>query len=183
MSNTNNTVARPYAKAIFEYALEHQQLAEWSTVLDYLTQVASSPMALPVLRGSDYSPEQQTELLLSVLKQLQNNTETKQIKNLLGLLAENKRLSVIPNIKAQYDSLRDTHEKTMMVDVVSFAPLTNHQEEQLIKRLTQRLQRSVTLNISLDQSLLGGMIIRADNLVFDASVATQIKKLAANLAA
>ncbi|MDP3562318.1 MAG: F0F1 ATP synthase subunit delta [Legionellaceae bacterium] len=179
----NNTVARPYAKAVFEFALQSKQISEWSDILGFLGQVVSDPLALQFIRNPSTTPEQQSELLLSIVTQLHPVKDQTHVVNLLHLLAQNKRLLVLPSICSQYDTLRAEHEKTLTVDVIAFAPLTRDQEERLIKRLSERLQRSVTLNVSIDKSLHGGAIIRAGHLVFDASVATQIKKLSANLAA
>ncbi|MDP3705897.1 MAG: F0F1 ATP synthase subunit delta [Legionellaceae bacterium] len=178
-----STVARPYAKAIFEFALEHKKMAKWSEILNCLAEVVSNPLAANFIRNPSSTPEQHSELLFSVAEQLQQPTEQEYVKNVLKLLALNKRLLVLPSICSQYDALRAEHEKTLTVDVISFAPLTNEQEERLVTRLSHRLQRSVTLNVSIDKSLRGGAIIRAGHLVFDASVETQIKKLGANLAA
>ncbi len=178
-----STVARPYAKAIFEFALEHKKVAKWSEILNCLAQIVSDPLAINFIRNPSSTPDQHSELLLSVAEELQKPKEQEFVKNLLHLLALNKRLLVLPSISSQYDALRAEHEKTLTVDVISFTPLTHDQEDRLIMRLSHRLQRSVTLNVSIDKSLRGGAIIRAGHLVFDASVETQIKKLGANLAA
>jgi len=179
----HNTVARPYAKAIFEFALAQKKMAEWSAVLNCLTQIVSSPLAIDFIRNPSSTPDQQSELILAVMTQSHAAVKQEFVNNLVQLLAHNKRLLVLPNISAQYDALRAEYEKTLQVDVISFAPLTSDQEERLVTRLSHRLQRRVSLNMSVDRSLRGGVIVRAGHLVFDASVETQIKKLAAALAA
>lgn len=178
-----NTVARPYAKAVFELALEQRQVSEWSAVLTGLKQVIADPMAIAFIRNPSATPEQQSELLFSVLEQLHKLKDKACVEHFLNLLAENKRLMALPNISAQFEQLRAEQEKTLTVEVTAFSSFTDAQEQQLIKRLSERLQRQITLNVRIDKSLQGGAIIRAGHLVIDGSVATQIKKLSANLAA
>ncbi len=177
------TVARPYAKAVFELALQHQQVSEWSAVLVCSKQIVADPQTMSFIRNPSTTPEQQCELILAVLETVYPFKDKTRVENFLHLLAQNKRLLALPSICTQFDQLRATYEKTLTVDVISFSPLTTAQQQLLIKQLSRRLQREITLNIQIDESLQGGAIIRADHLVIDGSVATQIKKLRANLAA
>lgn len=178
-----STVARPYAKAVFELALQDNMLSDWSNVLNGLKQVISDPSAVAFIHNTSTTAEQQSKLLFSVLAQLSPLKQKHLSEHFLQLLAENKRLMLLPNICDQFNQLRAEHEKTLIVDVTAFSPFTADQEKQLIKRLSETLQRRITLNITVDKSLQGGAIIRAGHLVIDGSVASQIKKLRANLAA
>ena len=105
------------------------------------------------------------------------------VNHLVGLLADNKRLQALPDIYLQYEALRAEQEKTLTAKVSSFAVLTSAQQQHLISSLSQRLQRQVTLDVSIDTSLLGGAVIRAGDLVIDGSVRGKLNKLSSNLAA
>ena len=177
------TVARPYAKALFELALEQQQVAAWSIMLTCLEQVIADPQAVDFIRNPASTPEQQCELLQAVLLKQHAMKGLPSVESFLLLLAENKRLLTLPSISTLFHQLQAEHEKTLDVEVMVYAPLTAAQEQQLIKQLSKRLQRQITLQVQVDQSLQGGAIIRAGHLVIDGSVATQIKKLSAVLAA
>lgn len=177
------TVARPYAKAVFELALQHRQVSEWSDVLVCSKQIVTDPQTVSFIRNPSTTPEQQCELIFAVLEKIYQIKDKTQVENFLHLLAENKRLLALPSICEQFNELRAAYEKTLTVEVITFAPLTSAQTQLLIKQLSRRLQREITLDIQIDKSLQGGAIIRADHLVIDGSVATQIKKLSANLAA
>lgn len=180
----SSTVARPYAKAVFELALEGKSVSLWSTFLGCLSEMMSDTQAKTFVMNPSTTPLQQRDLLFSVLDQVcPVKTQCEQLRNFLYLLAENKRLMVLSSICEQFNHLRADHEKTLVVDVITFAPLTAEQEQSMIKRLGERLQRQITLNIQIDKTLQGGAIIRADHLVIDGSVATKIKKLSGNLAA
>ncbi|KTD36457.1 ATP synthase F1 subunit delta [Legionella nautarum] len=180
MSNTT-TIARPYAKAIFEHALATKKLSEWSEILQYLAVAVLDEKAKQFILSPTVTVEQQLTLLMALFaKSGSDNTE---IENLISMLAQNKRLMLLPDIKVIFEVLRAEQEKTLKVDVISFSELSTDQQKKLIDSLSHRLQRQVTLNLREDKSLLGGAIIRAGDLVIDGSVLGKLNKLGADLAA
>lgn len=178
------TIARPYAKAIFAHALDAKHLAKWSTILSDLAQAVLEPQAIRFISDPTTSTEQKCKLLLTVCRHEQAApTDQKAIENLIMLLAENKRLLLLPDIYALYESLRAEQEKTLTVEVTSFSELTEEQKKKLIHSLSDRLQRQISLDVTIDKSLLGGAVIRAGDLVIDGSVQGKLNKLRSDLAA
>ena len=179
----NTTIARPYAKAIFNHALDSKCLALWSAVLHNLTQAILNPDVDNFLGNPATSVETKSQLLTAVCGKITSASEKPLIENLVNLLLANKRLLVLPDIYYQYEALRAEQEKTMIAKVHSFAELTETEQQKLIKSLSQRLQRQVTLEINIDKSLLGGVVIQAGDLVIDGSVRGKLNKLSTTLAA
>ncbi|MGC1181846.1 F0F1 ATP synthase subunit delta [Legionella sp.] len=177
----STTIARPYAKAIFEYALAEKELAEWSAHLITLARVVLNFEAAQFIENPVSTVEQHIELLQEVINAGSNNN--KSINNLIALLATNKRLMLLPEISALYEVHRAEQEKILDVEVSSYSDLSAKQQERLIQSLSQRLQRKVSLKINIDPSLLGGAIIRAGDLVIDGSVRGKLNKLSTGLAA
>lgn len=178
------SIARPYAKAAFEFALEHQQMNAWSDWLQQLAQVVGDAGCVAFITDPTTTPEQHSALLLNVLNHThKESTKSDAVQNFVALLARNKRLLVLPGICELYQECRAVYERTLTVDVCSFSSLSTEQMTHLTERLSQRLQRQVTLSVSVDPALLGGAVIRAGNIVFDGSVRTQLKKLSTLLAA
>lgn len=177
----STTIARPYAKAIFEFALTENKLAEWSSHLFILAQTVLNPQASEFISNPAVTVEQQIDLLQSVSRS--NVSDSESLNNLIALLATNKRLMLLPEINALYEVHRAEQEKTLGVDVISFSEVSPAQQKQLIESLSQRLQRKVSLKISIDPSLLGGAVIRAGDLVIDGSVRGKLNKLSTDLAA
>lgn len=176
------TIARPYAKAIFEHALAAKKLSQWSEVLDKLAFAVMNEATEQFVTNPAAHEEQQVELLMSLF--IKTGTEEKsEVENLVLLLAHNKRTLLLPDIKAQFEALRAEQEKTLQVNVVSFSELSTAQQKQLINSLSERLQRQVTLNLSVDETLLGGAVIHAGDLVIDGSVRGMLNKLGTELAA
>jgi F-type H+-transporting ATPase subunit delta len=175
----STTIARPYAKAIFEHALAEKNLAQWSEHLLMLAQTVLNPQASQFIGNPATTEEQHIELLQTVC----GGKDNKSLNNLIALLASNKRLMLLPEIKVLYEVHRAEQEKTLDVDVISFSKVSSTQEQQLIDSLSKRLQRKVSLKISIDPSLLGGAVIRAGDLVIDGSVRGKLNKLGTGLAA
>lgn len=177
------TIARPYAKAIFKHALAANLLSAWAITLYDLAQIVLDPDTNHFICNPATTAAQQVQLLLAVCSKTNRGNDIKIVENFVGLLAENRRLLVLPDIYIQYEALRSEQEKTLTANVSSFAALTSEQQQHLINSLSQRLQRKVTLEMNIDKSLLGGAIIRAGDLVIDGSVRGKLNKLKTNLAA
>ncbi|WP_169042995.1 F0F1 ATP synthase subunit delta [Legionella pneumophila] len=177
----STTIARPYAKAIFEHALAENKLSEWSEYLTLLAQVVLTPQATQFIANPASTDEQQIELLIEVCGSKFKKNDA--LNNLIKLLTTNKRLMLLPEIEALYEVYRAEQEKILEVDVVSYSELTPAQQQRLSESLSQRLSRKVSLKISIDPSLLGGALIRAGDLVIDGSVRGKLNMLGTSLAA
>jgi F-type H+-transporting ATPase subunit delta len=103
-------------------------------------------------------------------------------ENFIKLLVENRRLDVLQDIADQYEALKAEAEKTIEAEVVSAFKITEAQEKMLAKKLKARLGRDVSLNCRVDETLLGGIIIKAGDLVIDGSSKGHIQKLSIKLA-
>lgn len=177
------TIARPYAKAIFEHAKRQEDFALWSEVLRVLAQAVLTSEASQFIDNPSSTAEMQCALLSSLFEQCHLGDEQAVLSNFLALLANNKRLAVLPGIHDQYEALRAEHEKTLVVQVQSYNPLTQQQQQHLAKMLGKRLQRQISLEVYIDKSLLGGAVIQAGDLVIDGSVRGKLNQLRTNLAA
>ncbi|HHF7344673.1 TPA: F0F1 ATP synthase subunit delta [Legionella feeleii] len=176
------TIARPYAKAIFEHALAVKKLSQWSEILHSLAISVLDDKATQFITNPAVTEKQQTELLMIPFAKA-SDKEATAIESLIALLAYNKRLMLLPDIKVLFEVLRAEQEKTLVVKVHSFSELSTEQQQHLISSLSQRLQRQVTLDVNVDQSLLGGAVIQAGDLIIDGSVRGKLSKLITDLAA
>ncbi len=179
----NTTLARPYANAVFMFALEHKSLAQWSSRLNMLSTIVKNQDAACFISNPSVSVPLQAELVLSTMKELDLDMSDLNLINLVELLAQNKRLGLMPAIAEYFDGLRAEHEKTLTVSVASFGPLSAEQQKRLTLRLSDKLQRKVQLSISLDPSLLGGAVICAGDWVLDNTVRGKLTLLNSLLAA
>jgi len=168
------TLARPYAKAVFAEAKEKKTLDAWSADLATLAAYAADAEMAKVLVHPSLTHQQQAQTLIDVCGDKLNDTA----KNLVAVLAENKRLTLLPEITALFEELKAEMENAVDVVVTSARPLTKAQVTKLSKALKAKLQSEVRMNSEVDESLIGGVIIRAGDLVIDGSLTAKLSKLA-----
>ena len=169
-----STLARPYAKAAFEYALEKSVLAEWSTQLTTLAAVVEHEGMAQVLVNPELTNEQQASMLSDVC----GESIGVELKNFISILATNKRLILLPEIQKQFELYKANQEKSVDVEVISAFELPEATVTQLASALGQKLARQVKVSSSTDSELLGGVLIRAGDTVIDGSVRGRLNKLA-----
>lgn len=169
-----STLARPYAKAAYEYAVEGDALDSWSAMLKTLTAVVQHSAVKALLDSPERSTQQQGESLVEICGDALDGKG----RNLIGLLAKNRRLALIPYIGDQFEVLKAQREKTVDVQVVAASELDTAQQEKLSQALSRRLDRRVNMTVSIDKSLLGGVLIRAGDTVIDGSIRGRLTKLA-----
>jgi F-type H+-transporting ATPase subunit delta len=92
-------------------------------------------------------------------------------------MAENGRLEALPDVCAEFLLLKQEHEKEITVEVTSATELSDQQKADISSKLEARLERKVKLNCSVDETLLGGVIIRAGDLVIDDSARGRLNRL------
>jgi len=168
------TLARPYAKAAFGAAQEHKQLAEWSQVLTVAGQVTANKDIRQLLANPGLEEQKKADLILEVVEE----GVTEQIRNFFAVLAKKRRLTLLPEISALFNTYRADLERTVDIEVTAAFELTDEQQQKLAQALSKKLERQVSLAASLDKSLIGGVIIRTGDLVIDASVRGKLAKLA-----
>ena len=175
------TVARPYARAAFEQAFATQELKRWSDLLQTATVVAADPSMRELLTSPQVGYQQKADLLLDIASEVCTDGIPEQARNFIVLLAQNRRLGLLPPIAALFEKLRAEAEKTVDAEVVSAFPVDDAQRDEIAQGLEKRLKRSILLHCKVDQSLIGGAIIRAGDLVIDGSVRGQLQRLGAVL--
>ncbi|HEY5716250.1 MAG TPA: F0F1 ATP synthase subunit delta [Psychromonas sp.] len=166
------TVARPYARAAFEFAVDSNNIEVWSAMLSFATEVVNNPTIAAILKGNKAAQELASLFVDICEGQLDDNG-----LNFIKIMAENGRLSVLPRVAELYAELESEHKKVINVDVVSAYALSKKQQEELSKSLEKRLARKVNLNCSIDKTLIAGLVITAGDLVIDSSAKGQLTRL------
>lgn len=171
------TVARPYAKAAFQFAQECAQLAAWSQMLGLLAGVVRDADFHALLDMPGLSGDELAEALLKVC----GEQVSPEVANFVRQLARNKRLDALPAISELFDTLRAEAEGALDVEVTAAYALDDKQAQALANTLKEKLSRQVNLSCQVDASLIGGVLIRAGDLVIDASIRGKLGKLGATL--
>ncbi|AKD39057.1 F0F1 ATP synthase subunit delta [Pasteurella multocida subsp. multocida OH4807] len=170
------TIARPYAKAAFDFAIEQSTVEKWTEMLQFTSEVIKDDVMKTFLTSS-LSANKLADTVISICgDQLDQYGQ-----NLIRLMAENKRLTVLPAVYQEFQHYVEEHQKTAEVQVISAQPLNATQEQKIAAAMEKRLARKVKLNCSLDSSLIAGVIIRTDDFVIDGSSRGQLTRLANEL--
>ena len=168
------TIARPYANAVFSIANEKSELKAWSDLLALFAQCVADPKMQSIISSPAVSDEQVITLIADIAGELMSVDA----RSTLALLAENNRLQLLGDIAVIFEELRAEAEQVITADVTTAQKLTVAQTESISDALKKRLGRDVTLNTTVDESLLGGAIIRAGDLVIDGSALGKLNRLA-----
>jgi F-type H+-transporting ATPase subunit delta len=169
------TLARPYARAAFALAREHGRLADWSRALGFAARVAADPQVAPLLGHPKLGQADAVALLAP-------EAADETFGRFLALLADNRRLALLPEIAGLYDELRLEAERVVKARVTSATALGNGELEGIRTALRKRFGREVEIEIAVDASLIGGAVIDAGDIVIDGSLRGKLGRLQSVLA-
>ncbi len=173
------TIARPYARAAFEEARGEDRLAQWSAALKVAARVVQDARVENLLGNPHVTPEQLAQLVIGIA----GPDLGEHGANFVRTLADNRRLAYLPEIAAQFDTLKDAAQGVADVTVTSATALDETLQSKLSQALEKRLKRKVRLHCAVDPHLIGGAILRAGDLVIDGSIATRLERIAHELTA
>jgi F-type H+-transporting ATPase subunit delta len=177
MAGHATTVARPYAEAVFELARDSGRLEAWSEMLGLLAAAMREPELAALVANPKLIPQQLSELMLDV----GGDALDAEGRNFVKVLVENDRLAVLPEIAALYEERKREAEGLVKVQVTSAFPLAPGQTEQIASALRAKLGREVEITTLEDPSLIGGVRVRAGDMVIDGSVQGRLRQLANEL--
>ncbi|XOV80027.1 MAG: F0F1 ATP synthase subunit delta [Aestuariibacter sp.] len=172
------TVARPYALAAFDHAVENKKIADWQSMLGFAAEVAKHDTVKQLLNSA-----MAAEGLADVFINLCGEQLDEHGQNFVKVLAENKRLQALPAVLQLFEQLKADYEKEVDVDVTSATELSDAQQQEISKSLEQRLSRKVKLNCNVDPALIAGFVIQAGDTVIDGSIKSKLNRLADSLQA
>ncbi|MCP3849168.1 MAG: F0F1 ATP synthase subunit delta [Gammaproteobacteria bacterium] len=172
-----STLARPYAQAVFNLAKANNTLKAWSETLALLSEVAANESMIELIDNPDVDSEHAVSLFIDICKDNLDEQGT----NLVKLAAENGRLEIFPVIASTFESLRAEEEGSVEAQVISAFAVNATQKKSIAEALKKKLGREVTITTKTDKSLLGGVIIRAGDMVIDGSVKTQLETITHSL--
>lgn len=169
----NSTIARPYASAVFELAQENGQVEEWSAMLGLLSLLVSDQTMRRLITNPKVSRRQLQDLVLEVCGDGLSDLG----RNLAKILVQGDRLQYAPSIKNQYEQMRAAAEGRVDVEVVAAYALDDRQQADIAEIIAERLGKQVTIKTSVEESLIGGAIIRAGDSIIDASLRGRLTEL------
>ncbi|MBE0614967.1 MAG: F0F1 ATP synthase subunit delta [Burkholderiales bacterium] len=173
------TLARPYAEAVFRLADAGAALSAWSDTLRNLAQVAAHPDMQECLAKFDLTASQLQELFLSLC----SNELSAEAKNFVQLLIEYDRLTLLPEIFDQFETLKNEREGVVDAQITTAFALESAQLASLVADLEKRFKRKINPQVNVDTDLIGGVRVVVGDEVIDGSVRGKLNAMAAGLLA
>jgi F-type H+-transporting ATPase subunit delta len=171
------TVARPYAEAAFKLAQERGNLQSWSEMLSMLEMVVTNEEVAKRIGNPNVDDQALEGLILGGLGERLDGPA----RNLVQLLIENARLTLVSQIREQYEALRREHEGVLEASIISAMPINDAQVDGLRSALEKKYGRKVNTQVEVDPSLIGGVRIKVGDKVIDATVRGKLDAMAAAL--
>lgn len=171
------TVARPYAEALFRVA-KQGDMAAWAELVSELTQIGSHPE----VQAFAANPKVKTADLVAVLASAVKAPFTPEANNFLTMLIENGRVSLLPEIGAQFQMLKNADAGAADAGIVSAFELSADQVSQLVGTLEKKFGRKLNPTVTVDPSLIGGVRVVVGDEVLDTSVRAKLQQMHVALA-
>lgn len=167
------TLARPYAKAAFEYALGDNKLLVWSESLAFASAVASDAQIQQVLQSPGLTSVRKAEIFIEICEGKLDD----HVKSFIKTLSTNNRLPLLPTIFDGFEKLRLEEGAMMEVSITSAYDLSEDEKTKLLNALKARFNKEINMVSGVERELLGGLVIRAGDLVIDGSIRGRLQKL------
>ena len=168
MANVN-VIAKPYAKAAFEFANEHKALEQWSRELAAFASVVKFDVVANIIASPMLS---QSDIVVMVKDRLDQS-----FANFLFLIAENKRLALLPSIALQFEEIKNAQSNNRLASVTLAYAKDSALLESLRLSLEKKFDCSIDLDIKIDSAIIGGAIVRMGDTVIDDSVSGRLEKM------
>ena len=168
------TVARPYAEAVYKLAVAKNALSEWSAMLRDAADIAENENIKALLGNPVVSAKQLGELLLEIGRNRFNEDGRK----FLNMLAENNRVSILPQISDLFEQLKAQHEGVIEATIISAFDMSSSQLRNLVSALERKFERRIEAKVQVDPELIGGVKVEIGDEIFDASIRGKLEAMA-----
>jgi len=169
-----STLARPYAEAVFRLAQGENDLAGWSARVQSLALIAADEQLARLIAD----PAVASERVASLMVEVAGGDLGERGANFVKVLAENDRLTLLPEISRQFETLKANSEATLEATITSAKELTQAQIDDLVAGLKAKFKRAVNVQVAVDPELIGGAVIAIGDQVIDGSVKGRLQRMA-----
>lgn len=174
---TNTVQSKRYAQAIFELALEKKELEKWQADLKRIWTLAQNADFITVMDNPKYSFENKSKLLSGQIKDL-----SPLVLKFAYLLTSQGRFGLISDIYAEFQKLVDDFKGIEKAQVTTAVPLGEKEALQLASNLGTLTGKKVTLESRVDDSIIGGIVVRVGGKLMDGSTSSRLAALKSDMA-
>ena len=174
-----STIARPYAVAAYKLGSEQKALAQWSEMLAFASAVVNDAQ----MKAYIENPKVVSSDLQDTFLKISGSNLNESGQNLIKVLVEYGRLSILPAIASAFEALKAQDEGTLDAQIIAATNLSAAEVKDLVKRLEAKFGKKIEATVSVDEEIIGGIKIIVGDTVIDASVKGQLQNLAYALSA
>jgi F-type H+-transporting ATPase subunit delta len=167
------TLARPYAVAAFKRAKETGTSAQWSTSLAFMSAVVSDQGIVEIVNNPKVGKSRLSTLMLAISE----GQVDQESSNFMKLLVLNSRLTLLPAIASIFESLKAEDEGYIEIEVLTAYAFTNKAKQEFSEKLAKTMNKNIHMNVTVDKSLIGGVLVRAGDKVIDGSIRGQLQQM------
>ena len=169
----SETAARRYAEAAFEVAMRDDTVEPWRTELDTAASIVADEQVGRMLANPALPLEQRVEMAKSIF----GKSVSQHVLNLIGLMLRRGRIHELPRLAAEFRRLDNARQGITIATAISAAPLTQDEIRALTERLEALTGGRIELEVQVDPSLLGGLVVRVGDRMIDGSVRGRLERL------
>ena len=167
------TLARPYAAAVFKRAKETNATVNWSQSLAFMSAVLKNEDISVVIDNPKVNKERLSALMLDICQEHVNEENA----NFLKLLIHNNRLTILPTITKLFEAYKAEDEGYIEVEVMTAYALSKEAKNSFTETLEKTLGKKILMNVAVDKSLIGGVLVRAGDRVIDGSIKGRLQHM------
>jgi F-type H+-transporting ATPase subunit delta len=167
------TLARPYAAAVFKRAKETNATASWSQSLAFMSAVLGDKDISVAVDNPKVNKERLSVLLLDICQ----GHVTEENENFLKLLVHNNRLGLVSTIAKLFEAYKAEDEGYVEVEALTAYALSKEAKHDLTTTLEKNLGKKIHMNVTVDKSLIGGVLVRAGDRVIDGSIRGRLQHM------
>lgn len=177
------TIARKYAKGLYEACHVTELLAVRQALCEVAQTIAANPSVMQAVKNPAISEADKSAALVAIVAKLASKTSgqspsiTNLVTNLMKVLVQNHRAHAIVEVAASFEEIVARHFKMSQIEISSARQLDSHERSSYEGALRQQLGPQTEVSFSIDPELLGGMQVKAGDVLIDGSVRTSLQQL------
>lgn len=176
------TIARPYAQALYDIA-RGAMLDQWAELVGQLAQVTAHPEMQALAKNPSIEADKINELVLAALSISLDAGVRESLRRFVAVLLENHRLTLMPEIAAQFFVLKNASQGSDVAEISSAYPIDAAQLEALCADLEKKFGKKLKATIKVDPELIGGIRVQVGDEVLDQSVKAGLMRMENTLTA
>ena len=171
------TIARPYAKAVFEIAQARGQLNEWSQFLQACSTVSKDKQVVGLISSPGLDSKNIAQAIYELANEINETDYSNEFLNFLLVLAGNSRLTTLSEISAQFEERKRSEEQIAEVTIRSATEIDKEALTKIENALKEKLNKSIEVVVEIDKKLIGGAKIKIGDHMIDGSLKAQLSSL------